>query len=240
MIIAQEAAARCSTCATSRPTTCASCSRSRRTPIPQLVMAYLYKHTPLADERPRQPDLPGADRQPGDRGAGAARPGGDAARTSSTSAWTVVTRRLEFELAELQRRIHILEGFENDLRRARRDDPHHPQDGRQGRRGREADRSASSSTTSRSTRSSSSSSTSWPSSRSWSSTRSSTRSARRGQAHRGAPQSDKRKLDAGRAQRAARARGAASRTSAAPRSAAAAATSASSTPRTSSSTRTPP
>ena len=47
----------------------------------------------------------------------------------------VVTRRLEHEQAALRRRIHVLEGFDEGLRRARRDHPHHPQVGRQaGRR----------------------------------------------------------------------------------------------------------
>jgi DNA gyrase subunit A len=43
----------------------------------------------------------------------------------------VVTARLEHELEQLRKRIHIREGF----RRARRDHPHHPQVGRQSRRG---------------------------------------------------------------------------------------------------------
>ena len=78
---------------------------------PDLVMAYLFKHTPLRDELPRQPDLPGADREPGGRGPAAARSRGDAARLprlplgdghagASSSSWP-----------SSKRRIHILEGF---------------------------------------------------------------------------------------------------------------------------------
>ena len=43
---------------------------------PALVMAYLYKHTPLELGFPRQHDLPGSHGEPRDRGAGAPRPEG--------------------------------------------------------------------------------------------------------------------------------------------------------------------
>ncbi len=71
---------------------------------PALVMAYLYKHTPLADELPRQPDLPRA--RP--RTARSRRPSGSISQAMLRALprlprATVVARRFEFELAELER-----------------------------------------------------------------------------------------------------------------------------------------
>ena len=91
------------------------------------------------DELPRQPDLPGPDREPGDRGPAAASISRRSCATSSTSARRSSRRRFEFELAELKRADPHPRGLREDLRRARRDDPDHPQVRRQGRRGREAD-----------------------------------------------------------------------------------------------------
>ena len=103
-------------------------------------MAYLYKHTPLETELPRQPDLPGARRRT--RRSPAPQRLDLAAMLRHFLDFRFETssrRRFEFELAELERRIHILEGFENIfdaldeviriIRKSRR----------QGRRRREAD-----------------------------------------------------------------------------------------------------
>ena len=67
----------------------------------------------------------------------------------------VVTRRLEHELAALKKRIHILEGLRDGLRRARRDHQDDPEVGRQGGRRREDHEAVRRSTPSRPTRSSS-------------------------------------------------------------------------------------
>ena len=78
---------------------------------PNLVMAYLYKHTPL--ETPFHVNLtclvPTANREI----AGPARLDLKAMlREFLAFREEVVTRRFEYELRELERRIHILEGFE--------------------------------------------------------------------------------------------------------------------------------
>ncbi len=65
--------------------TCASCSSSSGTPTRAGDGVPLQAHA-AADELPRQPDLPGADRQPGGRRAAAARPARRCSGTSSTSA----------------------------------------------------------------------------------------------------------------------------------------------------------
>ena len=102
---------------------------------PQLVMAYLYKHTPLADQRAGQPDLPGA------------RTGNDVAAPQRLDLVSilqhfldfrmeVVTKRLEFDLEQLQAPHPHPRGLREDLRRARRDHRHHPQERGQAGRGR--------------------------------------------------------------------------------------------------------
>ncbi len=68
----------------------------------------------LAGQLRLQPDMPGAGGGRGGQGAdaaGTARPQGDPATTSSISGLATVRRRFEYELEQLRRRIHILEGF---------------------------------------------------------------------------------------------------------------------------------
>ena len=78
----------------------------------KMVMAYLFKHTPLQIELHRQPHLPRAHgRQPRGRAARASGPAPDAVHFLHFRL-DVVTRRLEHELASLRKRVHILEGFE--------------------------------------------------------------------------------------------------------------------------------
>ena len=103
---------------------CASCCEMKKGTDPQLVMAYLYKHTPLADQRAGQPDLPRA--RPTSPRCGRA--------ASASTCASILKHFLDFRMrgrdeaarvrprASCATRIHILEGFENDLRRARRDD----------------------------------------------------------------------------------------------------------------------
>ena len=94
---------------------------------PNLVMAYLYKHTPLETELPRQPDLPGPDGEQGDRRARCASTSRRCCASSSTSARRRSRRRFEFELAELRAAHPHPRRLRDDLRRARRGDPDHPQ-----------------------------------------------------------------------------------------------------------------
>ena len=65
----QEAAACWWTCATSPTDDVRIVLELKKDADAKMVMAYLYKHTPLADRLPRQPDLPGADREPRGRPA---------------------------------------------------------------------------------------------------------------------------------------------------------------------------
>ena len=139
---------------------------------PALVMAYLYKHTPLELNFHVNMTCLVPTRQP--------------RRSLGPCGWTsmpcssdfldfrqeVVTRRFEFELAELERRIHILEGFaivfdalDETIRIIRKSDG-------KADAARQADEAVRAWTTTRPTRSSSSSSTSWRASRSTSSARS--------------------------------------------------------------------
>jgi DNA gyrase subunit A len=78
---------------------------------PQLVMAYLYKHTPLAINV--QVNLTCL--VPGE-GIDVAAPRRLSLQEILSSfldfRYTTVTRRVEFQLSELRRRIHVLEGFE--------------------------------------------------------------------------------------------------------------------------------
>src|SRR5262249_4140454 len=99
---------------------------------PSLVMAYLYKHTPAA-ELQRQHDVP-----PADRDAGAARPQDDAPRVPEVPprGGAEAVRARPGGAQEAHPRPPRLR---QDLRRARRGDPHHPQVRRQGGRGAEAD-----------------------------------------------------------------------------------------------------
>ena len=87
---------------------------------PELVMAYLYKHTPLQTNFHVNLTCLVPDGEPGGRRR----------RSGSTCKamlqhfldfrFEVVTRRFEFELAELKRRIHILEGFATSSTRSTR------------------------------------------------------------------------------------------------------------------------
>ena len=102
----------------------------------KMVMAYLYKHTPLQTTFPvnltcliptENPEVGRPERL-----------------DLKSILWhflhfrlEVVTNRLEHELDALKKRIHILEGFEKSLRRARRGAAHRPQVGRQAGRRRE-------------------------------------------------------------------------------------------------------
>ena len=202
-------------------------------------MAYLYKHTPLADELPRQPDLPGADRRTArSRRRCGVDLRGDAARLPRLPHATVTRGASSTSCGELEARIHILEGFATIfdaldevikiIRKSRR----------QGRRGREADRSASSSTRCRPTRSSSSSSTSWRKLEIHVIREELEREARRGQGDpRRSSKSERQAAGASCAASSTRSPKQLRRQARAPRSAAAARSS-SSTPRRSSSTRT--
>ena len=99
------------TSATSRRTTSGSSSRSSATTDPALVMTYLYKHTPLETTVPVNLTclVPGSNPEVGEpqRACRSRRCSG----TSSTSASRPCRRRFDFDLEELRRRIHLLEGF---------------------------------------------------------------------------------------------------------------------------------
>ena len=79
---------------------------------PELVMAYLFKHTPLADHGQARLDRAGPDRTT----PRSARPRGSTSRRCSQQflefRLQTVRRRFEHELRKLEERIHILEGFE--------------------------------------------------------------------------------------------------------------------------------
>ena len=114
---------------------------------PAMVMAYLYKHTPL--EQSFHVNLtclvPTENREI----AGPLRVDLAAMlREFIDFREVTVRRRFEFELAELQAAHPHPRGLRDHLRRARRGDPDHPQVRRQGRRGGEARPSASSCRTS--------------------------------------------------------------------------------------------
>ena len=181
-----EAAAARSTCATSPPTTCASCSSSSRTPTRARDGVPVQAHR--ARRRTFRVNLtclvPGRRTTPRSPRPERLRPQGDPRALPRLPARDRPRAGFEYELEQLRKRIHILEGFANDLRRPGRGDPHHPRERGQGGRRREADRSGSSWPRSRPTRSSSSSSTGSPSWRSTSSATSSPRSAPRPSASR--------------------------------------------------------
>ena len=75
-------------------------------------MAYLFKHTPLELNFHVNLTCLVPDREPRDRRPAARSTSRRSCASSSTSAWRWSRRRFEFELAELEQRIHILEGFE--------------------------------------------------------------------------------------------------------------------------------
>ena len=99
-----------STCATSRPTTCASSSSSSPRPSADAVMAYLFKHTSL--QMNFNVNLTAL--VPTGR-AGVGQPARltllELCRHFLDFRREVVRRRLTHELSELRERLHILEGF---------------------------------------------------------------------------------------------------------------------------------
>ena len=101
---------------------------------PALIMAYLYKNTRAPDQRAGQPDLPGADGQPGGRPPRAAQPQGLPAPLprlplrGGHAAPPLRSRRAQPPHPHPR-------GLRQGLRRARRGHPHHPQVRGQGRRG---------------------------------------------------------------------------------------------------------
>ena len=80
---------------------------------PALVMAYLYKHTPLESGVPGQPDLPRADGEPRRSPARCASIWRRCCATSSTSARTPSAAGSSSSSPSSSARIHILEGFAN-------------------------------------------------------------------------------------------------------------------------------
>ena len=99
-------------------------------------MAYLFKHTPAADQLRRQPDVPDPDREPRGRPAGAARPEIDPLALPALPARGRHSAARARARGAQEAHPHP-RGLREGLRRARRDHPDHPQVGRQGRRRRE-------------------------------------------------------------------------------------------------------
>src|SRR4029077_1103883 len=76
---------------------------------PEMVMAYLYKHTALQENFAYNMTclVPGSDGQPQPRRLGLK----EILRYFLDFRFTTVRRRFEFDLEQLRKRIHILEGF---------------------------------------------------------------------------------------------------------------------------------
>ena len=106
---------------------------------PNLVMAYLYKHTELQKTFSYNvtclvPAEDGMTMVPRD-GLSLK----DVLRYFLDFRLVTVRRRFEYQLQQLRERIHILEGFRNHLQRPRQGHQDHPQQHRQAGRGREAE-----------------------------------------------------------------------------------------------------
>ncbi len=104
---------------------------------PNLVMAYLYKHTALQENFAVNLTclVPDADGKPQPRRLGLK----EILRYFLDFRLDTVRKRFEFELEQLRKRIHILEGFADHFQCSGPGHPHDPRERRQGRRRREVD-----------------------------------------------------------------------------------------------------